>query len=150
MQIDMNALKKLREETGAGVMDVKRALEESAGDEVKARAWIKEKAIKTAEKKADRETAEGFVGSYIHTTGKVGALVSLACETDFVARTQDFRDLSRELAMQVASMDPENLESLLTQAYIRDPKKTITDLIKETAGKVGENIVLKSFSRLTV
>lgn len=146
----MNTLKKLREETGAGVMDVKKALEETQGDAAKARIWIQEKAVKTAQKKADRETAEGFVGSYVHTTGKVGALVSLACETDFVARTNDFRDLSREISMQVASMDPESIEELLAQPYIRDPKKTIETLIKETAGKLGENIVLKSISRLTV
>jgi elongation factor Ts len=150
MAIDMELLKKLREETGAGVMDVRRAIEESNGDVEKARKWIKEKAIKTAEKKADRATAEGFVGSYVHTTGKVAGMVALACETDFVARTEDFRNLARELAMQVASMDPQSVDELLTQAYIRDAKKTISDLVKETAGKVGENIVVKQVVRMTL
>lgn len=150
MAFDMNLLKKLREETGAGIMDVKRALEETDGDEKKARIWIQEKAIKTAEKKADRETVEGFIGSYLHTTGKVGALVALGCETDFVARTPDFQNLAREIAMQVASMAPESVDELLAQAYIRDAKKTIADLVKETAGKVGENIQVKSLSRVTV
>lgn len=150
MAINIEQLKKLREETGAGVMDVRKALEESNGDLDKARQWIKEKAVKIAEKKSDRETSEGVVGSYVHTTGKVAGMVALACETDFVARTEDFKNLSRELAMQVASMSPENVEEFLKQPYIRDPKKSITDLIKETAGKVGENIVVKSIYRMTV
>lgn len=150
MALDMELLKKLREETGAGVMDVRRAIEESNGDIDKARKWIKEKAIKTAEKKADRATAEGYVGSYIHTTGKVAGMVVLACETDFVARTDDFKNLSRELAMQVASMDPASVDELLAQPYIRDAKKTISDLVKETVGKVGENIVVKQLVRMAV
>lgn len=148
MALNMDQIKKLREETGAGVMDVKRALEESQGDVEKAKQWIREHAIKTAEKKADRETTEGFIGSYVHMTGKVGAMVALACETDFVARTEDFKNLGRELAMQIASMSPENVEELLKQTYIRDPKKTISELVKETAGKLGENVAVKEFARL--
>lgn len=150
MAIDMTLLKKLREETSAGIMDVRRALEASAGDEAKARDWIRENAIKTADKKTDRETSEGFVGSYVHMTGKIAALVCLTCETDFVAKTSDFKELAREIAMQVASMDPENVSSLLSQVYIRDPKMTIQDLIKQTAGKLGENIVLKAITRLSI
>lgn len=150
MAIDMELLKKLREETGAGVMDVRRAIEETNGDVEKARIWIREKAIKTAEKKADREAKEGFVGSYVHMTGKVAAMVALTCETDFVARTEDFKNLAREVAMQVASMNPENVEELLNQPYIRDAKKTIKDLVKETAGKVGENIVVREISRMAI
>ena len=150
MAINMELLKKLREETGAGIMDVRRALESSDGNEAKARVWLKENAIKTADKKADRETKEGFVASYIHTTGKVAGLVALTCETDFVAKTEDFRNLGREIAMQVASMSPENVEELLTQPYIRDPKNTIQDLVKQTAGKVGENIVIKQIVRMAI
>ncbi len=146
----MNLLKKLREETAAGVMDVKRALQETDGDEKAARKWLQEKAMKTAEKKADRETAEGYIGSYIHTTGKVAGLVALTCETDFVARTPDFQALAREVAMQVASMNPESVEELLKQAYIRDAKKSIGDLVKETAGKLGENIVVKQIIRVGI
>jgi elongation factor Ts len=150
MKVDLNQLKALREETGAGVMDVRRALEESNGDITKAKQWISEHAIKTAEKKADRETKEGYVASYIHTTGKVAGVVALTCETDFVAKTEAFRSLGREIAMQVASMDPENVEALLVQPYIRDPKVTIADLMKQTAGKVGENIVIKQMVRLAI
>lgn len=146
MKIDMQQLKNLRKETGAGVMDVRRALEASKGDEAKAREWLKINAIKTADKKADRETREGFVAHYVHSTGKVGALVVLNCETDFVAKTEDFRQLGREIAMQVASMNPKNVSELLKQPYIRDPKTTIQDLVKQTAGKVGENIVIKQIT----
>lgn len=150
MKIDMEMLKKLREETGAGVMDVRRALEATEGNEAKAREWLRANAIKTADKKADRETKEGYVASYIHTTGKVGAMVALSCETDFVAKTEDFRNLGREIAMQVASMKPESIEELMTQAYIRDPKVSIQDLIKQTAGKVGENIVIKQIACIQI
>lgn len=150
MKINMDQLKKLREETGAGVMDVRRALEESEGDERKARAWIKANALKTADKKSDRVTNEGYVATYVHTTGKIAAMVALSCETDFVAKTADFRELGREVAMQVASMNPGNVEELLAQAYIRDPKTTIRDLVKQLAGKVGENVVVKQIIRVTV
>jgi elongation factor Ts len=150
MKIDLNQLKKLREETGAGVMAVRKALEESQGDETKAREWLKAHALKTADKKSDRETKEGYVASYVHTTGKVAAVVALTCETDFVAKTTDFRDLGREIAMQVASMNPASVDELLDQPYIRDPKTTIRDLVKQLAGKVGENIVIKQQVRLAV
>lgn len=150
MKIDLNQLKALREETGAGVMDVRRALEAGEGDLNKARQWLKENAIKTADKKADRETHEGLVAQYVHTTGKVGAMVALHCETDFVAKTDDFKTLGREIAMQVASMDPQSIDELLDQPYIRDPKTTIRDLMKQTAGKVGENVVIKQMVRVTI
>jgi len=150
MKIDMNQLKSLREETGAGVMDVRRALEASEGDLAKAREWLRENALKTADKKADRQTKEGAIGSYVHTTGKVGAMVVLTCETDFVARTEDFKNLGREIAMQVASMNPESVEELLQQPYIRDPKQTVQDMVKQVAGKVGENVVVREYARVQI
>lgn len=150
MPIDIAQLKKLREETGAGVMDVRRAMEESAGDEAKARVWLKERALKTADKKADRETHEGIIAPYVHTTGKVAAMVALTCETDFVAKTEDFKNLGREVAMQVASMAPETVEELLAQPYIREPKTSIQELVKQTIAKVGENITVRAFHRMTI
>ncbi len=140
MAISAADIKKLREETSAGVMDVKKALEEANGNFDKARDLIRERGLAKAAKKADRETKEGFIGSYIHTTGKVGAMVSLLCETDFVARNDEFQKLGRELAMQVASMRPENIQELLEQDYIRDPKYKVGDLVKELSGKIGENV----------
>jgi elongation factor Ts len=150
MSISMDLIKQLREKTGAGVMDAKRALEDSNGDMKKAEAWILKKGLARAESKAERETNQGVVHAYIHHDGKSGALVTLTCETDFVARTDDFKTLARELAMQVTSMNPTNVDEFLKQEYIRDTKLTIAELIKQTAGKVGENIQLKAFTRMVV
>ena len=147
MAISMDQIKQLREKTGAGVMDAKRALEEAAGDMKKAGEWIAKHGVMKAEKKADRETKEGVIGVYIHHDGKSGALVELTCETDFVARTDDFKTLARELAMQVTSMNPQDTDEFLAQEYIRDPKKTIKDLITEVIAKTGENVKLVRFVR---
>lgn len=148
MKVAMRDIKALREETGAGVMDAKKALEASDGDMEKAKAWIVKKGVAKAEKKADRETSEGAVGVYVHHDGKSAALVKLLCETDFVARTDEFQNLAKELAMQVTSMNPESVESFLEQAYVRDPEVTIEELIKRTVGKLGENIQLGEFKRV--
>lgn len=148
MTISMEQIKQLREKTQAGIMEAKKALEESAGDMKKAEAWIGTHSLVKAEKKADRETSQGAIGAYIHHDSKRGALVKLLCETDFVARTDEFRNLARELAMQVTSMNPESKEAFLEQEYIRDPKLTISALIKQTAAKTGENIQLGEFVRL--
>ncbi|EKD79819.1 MAG: hypothetical protein ACD_40C00290G0010 [uncultured bacterium] len=140
MNITVDQIKKLREETGAGIMDVRKALAESKGDTAKAKAWIEKKGMKRAEEKSERETVAGHVFAYVHFNGKVGALVKLACETDFVAKTEDFQRLGKEIAMQVASMKPESIEELLKQDYLRDPSKTIEAIIKVLSGKTGENI----------
>ncbi len=117
MAVTMDQVKQLREETGAGIMDAKHALEEANGDLDRARQLVKERGFTKAEKKADRETNEGFVGVYVHTNGKLAAMVTLLCETDFVARNDEFRTLAKELAMQVASMEPANVEELYEQEY---------------------------------
>lgn len=139
-QISMDQIKQLREETGAGIMDVRKALTASDGDMKKAKAWITEKGLTRAAEKADRTTEAGYVFSYVHFNGKVGALVKLACETDFVAKTEDFQHLGREIAMQCASMKPGSVEELLAQDYLRDSSSTIEKLIKAVSGKTGENI----------
>lgn len=148
--ISMDLIKQLREKTNAGVMDAKRALEESKGDMKKAEDWIREKGIQRAEKKADREAKQGVIASYVHQGAQVVALVELNCETDFVARTDKFIALGKEIAMQVASMKPATVDELMGQAYIRDAKLTIKDLVKSTAGTVGENIVIARFTRMAV
>lgn len=147
MTVTTDAIKQLREATGAGVMDAKRALEESGGDMAKAKAWVSKKGLARAEKKKGRETSAGSVFSYVHHNGRVGSLVSLACETDFVAKTDDFQTLGKELAMQVASSDPSDVAALMEQSYNRDPSKTIEQLVSETAGILGENIRILSFGR---
>lgn len=145
MAVTTADIKKLREETGAGVMDVKKALDEAKGDFSKAKELIKKRGLAKAAKKADRETKEGFVGVYQHTTGKVAAMVSLLCETDFVARNEEFTTLAREIAMQVASMQPKSVDDLLQQDYIRDASVTVDELVKQLAGKLGENVQVGEF-----
>lgn len=149
-QIDLKTLKKLRDETAASIVDCRVALDESGGDYKKALEWIKKRAVDKAEKKAGRETVEGIIEPYIHQGGKVGVLVELLCETDFVAKTDEFHQLGREVAMQVAAMNPESVEDLLKQAYIRDGGTTIEQLVKAAIGKMGENITVKRFVRFEI
>jgi elongation factor Ts len=140
-------VKRLREETGAGVMDCKRALEETKGDFEKAAALIKERGLEKAQKKSDREAKEGLVEAYVHAGGRIGAIVELSSETDFVSRSPDFQKLAKELAMQVAAMDPKNVDELLEQAYIRDASKTVADLVTGIAATTGENVRVRRFKR---
>lgn len=147
MKINTEDIKKLREETGAGIADCKEALSLSKGDISKARDILKQKGLDKAAKKSEREVKAGFVEVYSHA-GKVGVLVELLCETDFVAHTSDFKNLAHELALQIASMDPENNEVLLAQEYIRDDSQTIKGLIASVVGKLGENIQVGKFSRI--
>ncbi len=188
-------VQELRQRTGAGMMDCKRALEETAGDMDKASELLRAKGAAKAEKRAARVATEGLVHSYIHHNGKVGVLVEVNCETDFVARNEDFRTLARELALHIASAAPlavdkdgvpaETIErerrifeqqvrqsgkpdhliekivdgkveayykevALLAQPWIREPKKTIGDLVKEASAKMGENIVVRRFARFQI
>jgi len=160
--VTADQIKELREQTGAGVMDCKRALEASDGDIEKAKRFLAEQGLAMAEKKAHRETAQGLVESYIHAGGRIGVLVEVNCETDFVARTPEFQTLAREIAMQVAAMNPlvvneedlpEGAEGptdqlvLMRQPYIRDQSKDVRQLVNEAIGKTGENIRVKRFTR---
>lgn len=147
MNIPIDQIKKLREKTGAGIADSRKALEEAKGDFKKAEQLVKSWGLDKAATKADRAVGAGLVETYIHGGGKVGAMVEVACETDFVARTDEFKSLAHEVGMQVAAMDPKDVEALLKQEYIRDSSKTIDQLIKETIAKVGENIRIKRFMR---
>ena len=147
---DLELLKKLREETGAGVMDCKKALSESGGDLEKAKRKLADLGLEKAAKKSERQVQDGLVGSYVHATGKIGALVVLSCETDFVARTEDFKKLVNEITLQVAAMRPLSVDELLDQDYIRDSSKKIKDLLVELSAKVGENILVKEFKVLEV
>ena len=147
MSVNTEDIKKLREETGAGVLDCKRALDESKGNYGKAKEIIKKKGLLKADKKASRETSQGIIETYVHGGGKVGVMLELLCETDFVARNSDFKSLAHEIAMHIAAMDPKNMEDLLKQNYIRDMSLTVETLIKQHIAKIGENIVLKKFER---
>jgi elongation factor Ts len=187
-------IKQLREETAAGMMDVKRALEESNGDMDGARRVLRERSQVIAAKKSDRETNQGLIDAYVHFNGRVGVLVEVNCETDFVARTPEFREFAHNVALHVASAQPQPLavapedipaadleeerqivekqvaqmdkphdvarriaegrmqkwiseRALLTQPYVKEPGKTVGDLLQETIQKVGENVVVRRFTR---
>jgi elongation factor Ts len=145
--VTTDQIKKFREKTGGGIMECKRALEETKGDEKKAEVLLKKWGIERSEKKQGRATKAGIVDSYIHMAGKVGVMLEILCETDFVAKTDDFKKLSHEICLQIASMEPKDVKALLAQEYIRDPKVKIGDLVKETIGKLGENITVSRFTR---
>ncbi len=160
MAISTGQIKELRERTGAGIMDCKRALEESGGSQEAAEKLLKQWGLARAAKKAGRVASQGLVESYIHAGGRVGALVEVNCETDFVARTEDFRTLAHDLAMQVAAMNPHRLTAeepspdsaegdvpLLDQAFIKDPSKTVRDVVNEAMARLGENVVVRRFAR---
>ena len=147
MNISLDLLKKLRADTSAGVLDCRKALEDAGGDLAKAKKLILERGLEKAAKKVGRETAQGVIESYVHA-GRVGVLVEVRCETDFVARTDDFKKLSHEIALQVASMNPKNVKELLASEYIRDASMTIEALVKQTVAKLGENITIATFTRL--
>lgn len=150
MAIDVKLIKELRHETQASIADCRKALEETNGDYKKALEWLKQHGMQKAEKKADREVSQGIIEAYIHQNGKVGVLIEILCETDFVARTDDFKHLAHEVAMQVAAMNPKDVDTLLKQEYIRDGSVTIEQLVKQTIGKLGENIVIKKLIRFEI
>ena len=190
MEIDAKVVKDLREKTGAGVMDCKKALAESGGDLEKAVLWLREKGIASAAKRSSRVASEGTVGCYIHAGGKLGVLVEVNCETDFAAKGPDFQNLVKEIAMQIAATNPRYIRReelapeiieqerqiyvqqsagkpanvigkivdgkldkfykevcLLEQSWVRDPNRTITDLIGEFTAKIGEKLDVRRFSR---
>ncbi len=147
MQVQLEDIKRLREETSAGVSDCRQALEDANGDYEKAKKLISEWGLEKAAKKEGKETSQGIVESYVHA-GRIGVLVELRCETDFVAKTDEFKNLAHELALQVASMDPKNVSDLLKEIYIRDSSLSIEALVKQTIAKVGENITIARFTRM--
>ena len=158
-QITVDDIKKLRAITGAGILDCRTALEESEGDSGKAQAILREKGLASAAKKATRSAGEGVVDSYIHNGNRVGVLVELNCETDFVARTEEFQTLAHDIAMHVAAMDPETVSladggdpetSLMDQTFVKDPSKTILDLVNDAIAKLGENVQVRRFTRFAL
>ncbi len=160
MLVSTEAIKALRDKTGAGVLECKKALLEAEGDLSYAIAILKERGLLLAEKKAERVTREGLIEAYVHTGGRLGALVEINCETDFVARTEEFKRLAHDLAMQVAATAPRFISAdeapegedptedcLLVQPFIKEPEKRVQDIIAEAKAKLGENIRVRRFAR---
>ncbi len=165
MEITAAAVKQLREETGAGVMDCKRALEQANGNPEQAKQILREQGLARAEKKAGRVATQGLVETYVHAGGRIGVMVELNCETDFVARMPEFKLLAHDLAMQVAATSPKYVNAdelpagsdeiaedvcLLTQAFIKDPAIKVQDLIVQQVAKTGENIRVRRFARFQI
>lgn len=136
----------LRIQTGAGVVDCKKALGEAEGNVDEAIKILKERGLARAASRAEREARAGVIDAYIHQD-KIGVLLELNCETDFVARTSEFKELAHNLSMQIAAMNPENIEELLRGNYIKDETKIVADLINEVIAKTGENIKIGRFIR---
>lgn len=162
MKPTIDAVKELRDRTSAGVMECNRALVEARGDIEKAIQFLRERGAETAEKKRDAVASDGIVEAYIHHTKRVGSLVELNCETDFVAHTDEFKELARNIAMQVAAACPRFIDSedmpvdagmdaqtvcLLSQPFIKEPDRTVRDVITDMVAKVGENIKVRRFAR---
>lgn len=146
-QVKVEDIKLLREQTGAGIADCREALEEASGDLEKAKEVLRKKGLDKAGSKSDREVKAGIVDVYSHG-GRVGVMVELLCETDFVARTDDFKSLAHELSLQIASMRPDSVSDLLDQEYVREPSQKISDLINLAVSKLGENIQVGRFERI--
>jgi elongation factor Ts len=159
VEISAETVKTLREKTGAGVMDCKRALVDAEGDMEKASVLLRERGLASAAKRAGREASQGFTEAYVHHNGRIGVLLEVNCETDFVANTPEFRQLTKDIAQQIAFTNPRALDEvegvkledgevpLLKQEFIRDPSKTIADLVRDTVAKTNENIVIRRFTR---
>jgi len=147
---DVTIIKELRDETGLSFDKIRQALADAGDDKVKALALLKSQAGAVAAKKSEREVHEGAIGAYVHTTGKIGALVSIACETDFVARNDDFKTLAKELAMHASAMRPQSPEEMLSQPFIKEPEITVQDVINRAIAKLGENIQLAGVSVLVI
>lgn len=143
-------VKKIREKTSASMMECKKALAEAGGDEQKALEILSRRGAEIAEKKAQREIKAGVVDSYIHANQKIGALLELGCETDFVARNENFKILAHELCLQVSAMNPPDIEGLLAQPFIKNSEQSVQDLINEYITKLGENIKVGRFIRFEI
>lgn len=145
--IKANQVKKLREKTGVSMMECKKALEECNGDDQKALEILREKSKEFALKKSKRETKQGIIEAYIHNNGKVGVLLELNCETDFVARNKEFKELAHDITMHIAGMDSKDEKSLLEEPFVKNPEITVENLIQEKIAKLGENVKIGKFIR---
>lgn len=144
-------IKKLRDKTAVSIAECKKALNETDGDLEEAEKLLKERGEKVSNKRADKATSEGLIDAYIHANGKVGVLLELGCETDFVAKSDDFKELAHELCLQIAAVDPEEVkESFKEQPWIKDQEKTIEDLTNKYIAKLGEKIIIKKYTRYQI
>ncbi|MBI2285367.1 translation elongation factor Ts [Candidatus Saccharibacteria bacterium] len=145
--MDIEQIKRLRKLTGVGITDAKKALVEAGGDFDKALAAMRAKGLTKAEARAEREARAGLVGTYSHD-GRIGVVVEVNCETDFVAKTDEFKELVRDICLQICSMNPKDVKGLLEQPFCKDAQSTVGDYVKQHIAKLGENIVIRRFTRM--
>lgn len=150
MEIDVNLLKKLRAETEASVSDCRRAIIESEGNYNKALEIIRERGLDRASEKSERAVKSGLAAVYSHQEGKIGTMVLLRCETDFVARNEEFKNLAHDLALHITALDPKDVNELLEQPFVKDESRLVKEIIQEHIGKIGENITVEKFARFEV
>lgn len=148
-EVSLDEVKRLRELTGVGITDAKQALVEAGGDFDTALAAMRKKGLTKAEKRAEREARAGLIGSYVHD-GRIGVLVEVNCETDFVAKTDEFKELVKDLCLHIAASEPKDETELLEQPYVKNPEITVGGYIKEHVAKLGENIVVRKFERMVL
>lgn len=147
--ISIDDIKRLRGLTGVGITDAKQALTDAGGDFDKALEQMRKKGLTKAEKRGEREARSGLIGSYVHD-GRIGVLVEVNCETDFVAKTDEFKELVKDLTLHIAASEPKDTAELLEQPFVKDPAKSVGDVVKESNAKLGENIMVRRFSRLAL
>ena len=148
--ITIDQIKALREATGASPVEIKKALEQTGGDMEKAKEILQALGKKVADKKGANEALQGLVDFYVHPNGKTGVLLDIRCQTDFVAKSPEFKTLAHEICLQIVALNPETPESLLAQPWMKGDSKTIKNLMEETTAKVGENIEVKRFARYEI
>ncbi len=147
---NVEIIKEMRDSTGLSFGEIRKALDEASGDKAKALELLKARGVAVAEKKSQRTTGQGIVESYVHANKRVGVLLELLCETDFVARNPQFIELAHEITLHIAAMDPQDSKDLLAQPYVRDQSLTVEGLITQYIAKLGENIKVGKFSRLQI
>jgi len=148
-KVDLKEVKRLRELTGVGITDAKKALEDSDGDFDKALAEMRKKGLTKAEKRGEREARAGLIGTYSHD-GRIGVVVEVNCETEFVAKTDEFQELVKDLTLQIAASEAEKVDELLAEPYVKNPEQAVGDYVKEHIAKLGENIVVRRFERMVL
>jgi elongation factor Ts len=147
--IDIENVKRLRELTGVGITDAKAALVESGGDFDKALAAMRQKGLTKAEKRAEREARAGLIGTYSHD-GRIGVIIEVNCETDFVAKTDEFKELVKDLTLHIAAAEPADVKALLDQPFVKNPEIMVGDYVKQYGAKLGENIMVRRLSRMAL
>lgn len=148
--VSTDQVKQLRDKTGISVMQCKKALDEAQGDMGKAMELLKKEGARISEKKQDRDLGSGFIGAYVHGTGDIGAMVELLCETDFVAKNEEFQELAKDIAMHLTAVPAESKEELLEQEFVKDPSQKISDIVQGATQKFGEKTDIGNFTRFSI